>query len=247
MYNIVTDEILEKITEEDIKKSHKILHEYYEKYLKKLNVKIFPKYNKGAVKATEIGLLTYNYPNTYVWSKSQLVKCMSKLAVSSDPQYCRQAKQDGYCIWQSDRLRKYGFPRGCYLLKSLTETIPDYNPNRRNCDPLLKSSMELCRTCWRKEGDENPRYGGIISSVNYQHCNPDLPLMGDNCILQCNICNRTEQNDWVYNKKGDKILNRKCTPQQMVDLIKIRKFPDAELKNLLFSLPIYSDQSKSDK
>lgn len=61
-----------------------------------------------------------------------------------------------------------------------------------------------CATCGAKEGIPHPSYGGeIVVMLQQGHQDPyedgnDIR----NIIPQCNFCNRTYKNNFVFNEKG---------------------------------------------
>ena len=189
--------------------SYDIMIGYWEKYLKDKGVKKPPAFSRKGIPlvgGVEVAILSYGYPQTYVWNKTSVVSVLSRLGIATnDPQMVRHiSTQYGFYVLQHDKLVDCGFAsNGLYWLKTLEEPIPGFIPNRREGKYIsLKGDTEICKTCFHRVGDENPRFGGKIKKIVQHHADPREPLTPYNKIWQCNICNRQFKDCFAWFSDG---------------------------------------------
>jgi hypothetical protein len=182
---------------------NEIVVPYWDTYLREKGVRRPPGF--GTIQAAALCLLSYNYPDTYIWSKEDIVVTLSRLGYrSNDPQPRHLGNQYGFCLYTDDRLRGVGMKlkRGSHWLKTLEETFPgDWSPDRRNGHKGFLQDGR-CSTCGGRVGDENWRFTGIIESVSECHADPSLPINEYNRVVQCNICNRQMQDHYALYPDG---------------------------------------------
>lgn len=198
MPEYMSDDFANHITENDLYDNHhNIVVPKWAENLKKHGVKKPPKW--GSSGAAQLALLAYQK----ICSKKQVKATLERLGYeSNDLQKVRHlGSQDGYYVCQSTRLEKeegIKAKRGEYWLKTLEDPLPGYNPNRRSKNGTLAND-KLCTHCCRGVGDVHPKYGGdIIKSVGWYHADPRLPLSDENKVLQCDVCNRTLKDHYVF-------------------------------------------------
>ncbi len=117
-------------------------------------------------------------------------------------QQVRHLKRDGWSI---------GDKRGIHKLNPYKPSLTFLNTDARKQSRLVaKDFNELkeiyghrCATCGAREGRPDPRYGEEKVSLQQGHQDPNKP--GDdrgNIIPQCQFCNRSYKNDYVFDDKG---------------------------------------------
>lgn len=137
--------------------------------------------------------------------KSHVAK--SFILTGSDPLQLRHlSTQKGFHIIKEGRYK--------HKLKSLEIPCPSFISAARN--------SELSNEQWETMLLENYTYGGIPSCVNCGsqqgmplrwklseitviqkgHCDPRKPLSVNNCIPQCQFCNQSYKNNYVFDKRG---------------------------------------------
>lgn len=100
------------------------------------------------------------------------------------------------------------WPKDSYALISVSKPYPSFLPNRRA--PLQDSTWirikrrfkNRCATCGSVENEKNLRNSNSRTKLERAHCDPTKPLTMDNCIPQCQECNRPARNYWVWDNKG---------------------------------------------
>lgn len=172
----------------------------WERYLEPHGVKAPPEY--GTVGAAQLSLLAFNYPNTFVVTKTLAVDTLRRLRFQfNDLQELRHlGKQGGFYIAQSDMLRGLGVSgaqRGDYRLLTLEQPLPGWNPYRRVNERHGIVDGE-CSYCHGRAGEINPKFRTLIGAVKFYHADPQLPLDTANRVVQCDICNRTLQDRYAY-------------------------------------------------
>jgi len=200
--------------DENIEKVYKTIEKYYNVYLKSVGVKMPNLKTKGNFTKDTL-VLTYlarGYPKTRIVSKKDLTEYIRKYYPSvSDVQQARHlGKQKGWYILSGTR-GDMGekVPKGSYKLVSLEQPYPGFSPDFRSDAPEEKFWQELkqkygnsCSTCGSVEGQPNRNNKSVRTSLDKGHKDPTKPLGKNNIIPQCQICNRADKNNWVYDNKG---------------------------------------------
>lgn len=128
-----------------------------------------------------------------------------------------------------------GWPRDSYALMSITKAYPGFARARTGVlddaswEALLVRFQRRCATCGSEEGQSNLRNARVITTLQKGHRDPALPLSHENCIPQCQECNRPARNYWVWDNDGRpyavadaQIVLRSSEPTQreMYDLLR---------------------------
>lgn len=87
-------------------------------------------------------------------------------------------------LWETKRNRKQAMKSGDF-------------------DDLVRAFGNRCATCGALAGEPDRRYGSDnVVRLQQGHRDPELPLSGENCIPQCQHCNRGYRDDFVFDEKG---------------------------------------------
>ena len=177
----------------------------YNRYLKDKGVR-FIKYNPNKISQSLFAILfLLKYKGKEV-TKKELTDGWNLIGKpTNDFQSGRHlGLQSGYDI------EKAGKTGGWYKLKSLSNPHPSFIPKRRNQEftedewLLLKETMNnRCWSCGSKEGEPHYKDSNKITTLEKGHCDPRLPLTLDNTFPQCNYCNTTYKDKFVFDKRGN--------------------------------------------
>lgn len=138
-----------------------------------------------------------------------------------DQQVRHLGSQHGWYVLNKGNKLSSGYllKSGEHCLVNLTEAHPDWSTKnfikRQSC--LSSNNWEeikqffgyRCATCGAKEGELIKGSKTNIVKLEKGHCNPRLPLTSDNIIPQCQYCNKTSKNNFIFSNDGrvDAILN----------------------------------------
>lgn len=116
-------------------------------------------------------------------------------------------RQEGWNIEQDGN--------GKYRFVNLTETHPSFSSKRRqnsigDWDGLKKHWKNRCSLCGAEEGQPHwkPGYENIVVKLEMGHADPALPLTAENGIPQCQLCNKTVKNMFVFDSVSG--LPKRC-------------------------------------
>lgn len=59
-----------------------------------------------------------------------------------------------------------------------------------------------CSTCGAEKGKSHPKYNEKVVELQQGHMDPRKPLNLDNAIPQCQVCNQTYQNNFIFDENG---------------------------------------------
>ncbi len=199
------------LNDDQIKRTYNLVKEYYNKYLKKYNVKIPQLKNHGKYSKSALALvyIAYNYPQNKVISKKELTQFIRNFYPDvNDVQQGRHlGAQKGFWILAGGRNDiDLSIPRGSYKLYTLEEPYPGFTGRRidniSNWDELKARYDNRCATCGSKEGEKHFHWPGTITKLEKGHMDANKSLEPGNIIPQCQQCNRADRNRWVYDSKG---------------------------------------------
>ena len=131
----------------------------------------------------------------------------------SDVQQARHlAAQKGWFIasgTRGNKIKGEHLGQGEYKLVSLREPYPGFRGHRveerisgEDWEELKKKYGNRCATCGSEEGKPHLHWPNVITKLQKAHMDPNKPLVRGNIIPQCQICNRADRNNWVYDEKG---------------------------------------------
>lgn len=200
-------------TDSELEALYNELSEWRDVYLSE-QVTSMPKLKNGNVYGKNALVLIYLYKNSGVAvHKTTLTNFMKKhFPEINDVQQARHlAAQNGWPILSGTRgdVSSTGvkLSEGEYLIETL-DTPYSRSSHRitklkaNSFDELKKEYNNACATCKSKEGQFHSDYTSAIVKLQQGHMDPDLPLVLENCIPQCQFCNRSYQNKYKFDKTG---------------------------------------------
>jgi hypothetical protein len=125
---------------------------------------------------------------------------------TNDVQQARHlGSQSGWNILSGSRGNKIKLNH--YMLVNLTEPLPSFDKNKRltytgDFDSLKKLYHNKCATCGAEEGKEHPYERGSITKLEKGHMDSSNKLEDGNIIPQCQFCNKTAKNKFVFTNHG---------------------------------------------
>lgn len=150
------------------------------------------------------------------------------------------------------------WPRYSYGLMTIKSPHPNWHPRRTGAlsqsdwgDIKAENSENgvlCCASCGSKEGHPHRHYPASLVDIEKGHIDPSKDLLADNCIPQCQFCNRPARNWWVFDRigrphaiaKGDIIL--RSSPKVRLEALKsllsenpemIKELPQSVIQSLL--------------
>lgn len=202
------------MNDKEIERTYEMIKEYYKKYLRDKGV-ILPKLKNSNNEFTKDALvlvyLAQGYPNTKVISKTELTDFIRNFDPNvNDVQQARHlAAQKGWNILSGSRGNSYGeIKAGHYKLVSLEEPYKGFKRQKRekleesDWEEIKKKYGYRCATCGSKEGEPHFHWPKRITRLQRGHIDPNKSLTFKNTIPQCEVCNRADRNNWIYDEKG---------------------------------------------
>ncbi len=190
-------------TSEQLQEAWEELKSFHKKHFEKLGVKIpLGEYYTSSKKSVWLSLLYFHKDDKPV-HKQYVAKIVNRdIAGSSVDQQVRHLKRDGWDIGNEKGVHQLN-------LNQPSEEFLNDPENRRNklsvedWESLKKIYDYTCATCGTKEGDKHRFYKG--KEVKLQKAHMDPLEAGDdinNIIPQCQYCNQTYLDQYVFDKKG---------------------------------------------
>lgn len=209
-----------KLNKGKIKEIYKMIKDYWEKYLKKEEVKLPKLENKGRFTKDALTLvfLANGYPHNKPVTKSELTEFIREFYPDiTDVQQARHlGRQKGWYIVSSQRgnhlevldkitLKNLKVPEEpFYYLVSLEKPYPKFKKRsilkEKDFEELKKYFNYRCVTCGSKEGEKNFKNPARITKLQKAHKNPRNPEAG--FIPQCEECNRSYRDWFVFDDEG---------------------------------------------
>ncbi len=189
-------------TQEQLQQAWVELQDIHKRYLSVHEVQIpKAKHYSDNNKAIWLAIL-WHYRDREVHKNevSEIVKRDSKKAAAD--QQVRHLKRDGWDI---------GPRKGWHKLSPYNPSPEFRNTSAQKRMRLAATDFEgvkpafgfKCATCGAMEGEPDPRYGIDPVILQQGHMNPNEAGNSlDNIIPQCQYCNRTYRNDFVFDGKG---------------------------------------------
>ncbi|MDW8236714.1 MAG: hypothetical protein RMK98_08875 [Bacteroidia bacterium] len=235
-----------------------LISEYHEKHLQSYGVtlpRLWKRSGDFSKDALTLVLLAQGYPNTRWVSKRELTDFTRKFYPQTpDVQNARHlGMQKGFYIVSSRRGNFYPPDKpspkeSAYLLVTLEKPHPSFRPEKRTeevseieFEQIKKEYNYRCATCGSEEGKENLRYPGQITQLQKAHRNPHKPLTHGNILPQCQLCNRADRNQWIYDERGRVVGIASIRP--IVKSVEEGYIPLEEAKFLLNWLSSYISKS----
>lgn len=179
-------------------------------------------------------------------SKEELTSFMVAHFGTNDMQQARHlGKQKGFYILSGRRGDLHPetnkkIKMDHYLLYTLDMPFPSYLINKRSdsinsWDEIKKLYNNKCATCGSKEGSPHNIHTTTIVKLEKGHCDPNKELNIDNIIPQCQECNKSYQDKFIFSKDG-KVTKVNVNSSQILslfeesDLVKLKEIIEKKIK-----------------
>jgi len=165
----------------------------WEKNLKQLEVKLPKK------ETVSRDVLEFLYKNEGVWcSKADIISAIDYKG--NDLQAPRHLPSQGWNIEQDHK--------GNYRLINITQTNPNWKPNKRSSninfeswESIKQSYNNKCASCGSEENKPHNHTGKLVK-LEKGHKNPEKGLSLNNIIPQCNYCNKRFKDIYKFDNYG---------------------------------------------
>ena len=196
----------------EIEKLYDVLMLLHKKFLAPKKVTFHELKSKtGEYKGTVLALIAFlSYPFHFI-HKNVLSKYIRAINGNSqgDFQARHLAAQDGWNILNKNEsyLGSFRTKSGFHIITDFTTSKLGYVADRRenhltDFEEIKKHYNNRCATCGAKEGEPSPKKPTKTVSLHKGHCHPNLPLTDDNTIPQCEECNQSYKNNFVFDLNG---------------------------------------------
>lgn len=153
----------------------------------------------------------------------------------NDVQQARHlSKQKGW--WILSGTRGENISKNCYKLISVKEKHPDFKFHRKenikfnDWKEVKNHYHNRCITCGSEDGKPNLQNKETITKLQKGHKNPKLDLTLDNIIPQCQCCNLSYKDKFIFDNNGriikstkelniENILNEKINSDEKIQKI----------------------------
>lgn len=131
---------------------------------------------------------------------------------ASGDQQVRHLKRDGwYVLGKGDEIPGTGerIPPGDYMLISTKQKHPDH-VDTGSSDTLTDDQFERikdsfgarCASCGSEEGKPHLHQTTKIVEIHKGHMDPNKPLTTNNVIPQCQVCNQSYKDKFIFDSTG---------------------------------------------
>lgn len=195
---------------EEIDKWIKNLKIDHDTYLKQYNIN-FPK--SGTAKSLWLVFLK-KHQGVLVHKDTISAFVSSVKDQSGKDQQVRHLASDGwYILNKGDKIPNENseVPSGYHMLVNTESPKPNFlfkalkragRVSAKNFDQLKIVYGNRCATCGSPEGKPNLTDPNKITELQKGHMDPQKALTLDNSIPQCQLCNQSYQDDYIFNEKG---------------------------------------------
>lgn len=190
----------------DIDQLWEDIYEAYVEYLEPQDV-VLPKY--GTASMYQLVYLFAHLGEEVPKDEVSLFVIRNLPGVALDQQ-TRHLREDGWQVYAQG---------AGYVLASVTSPVESFNKARRHTrlsdadfewvkqNYLTEDGRYYCPTCWHFgratiEGEPIPGRSWEVCALQQGHLDSNLPLSADNCIPQCQICNRSATNRYKFDRDG---------------------------------------------
>jgi len=139
-------------------------------------------------------------------------------------QQIRHLASDGWFVLnKGDKIRgeETPVPNGYHVLVTTEEPKPTFlfkaikragRMSAQNFEQLKHVYGNRCATCGSIEGKPHLQFPTKRTELQKGHMDPNKPLTLENTIPQCQVCNQTYQDDFVFDEKGRVITVASAKP-----------------------------------
>lgn len=211
MTNIKTINTTPILSEAKCRKLWKEIQSFYNKFLKDKNVKNI---RYGTCKSYQL-ICLYSEQGNFVHKDAISDFVFKHCDVAGKDQQVRHlnTQMGWYVTNKGQEVNNVTTPSGYHMLVSLREAAPGFvnrTTKRTNIlssntfSELKKAYNNKCVCCGIEEGKIDERTSKKVK-LQQGHKDPNRSLSIDNCIPQCEYCNQTNKDYFVYDENG-KIL-----------------------------------------
>ena len=194
---------------DEIETRHTTLQSLHTEHLERYGVRM-P--TKGSNKALHLVYL-HKYMGTLVHKDTVSAFVRSVNPEAGADQQVRHLARDGWNVLNSHNAisENERVPNGYHMLRDVTTVKPEFLHQRlRRVGRLGASTFEelkviydyRCATCGDREGNSPRLNPQEVVRLQQGHMNPSQPLTLDNTIPQCQYCNQTYQDNFVFDHNG---------------------------------------------
>lgn len=221
---------------EEISDWWKIIEQEYDTHLKQYNVTL-PKIGS----ASALWLVYLKKHEGKLVHKDTISEFVSSVnpEFGKDQQVRHLASKGWYILNKGDKIQKEDktIPSGYHMLVTTESPKPSFlwkelkragRVSAKNFEQLKITYGLRCATCGSEEGKPHLLEPTQRTKLQQGHMNPHKSLSLENSIPQCQICNQTYQDDFVFNDKGRVVAVASARP-----VLKADKEVKLQIKNLL--------------
>lgn len=206
------------ISSEEVLSIYAECKKIYDKNLKKHGID-FPELKKKdgtfVSKALQLVCL-YKYKGQVI-HKDKIANWIKEYipGISNDVQVRHLSSQNGFNSLNSkDKIPGTNkmVPIGCHILLDLENPSPSFNINKRKTNlteeewkTIKRYNHNKCTSCGAVEGQSHPEFPNKITELQKGHKDPTKGIDADNVIPQCQVCNRSSKDMFVFDAR-DKVI-----------------------------------------
>lgn len=222
------------LTTEEIESIYIEIKQNHDLYLKKHNVKMPSlKTQKGEYNSKALWLV-FLYKHQKYFIHKDLISdfVVSVIPTAAKDQQIRHLAEDGWYVLNKGEIvprENIKVPSGYHLLFDISVPKPTFLQSQlKRVGRLGASSFEdlivvydnKCATCGAERYKKHPRFPEKVVELQQGHMDPNKPLTLENTIPQCQICNQTYKDYFVFDNNGyiKKINNPNFVLKSTIDV-----------------------------
>jgi hypothetical protein len=198
--------------DKELQECYEALKHAHEKHLKPMGVELTAFRRGGLYTQRSLALIALYLRLGQPVTKRELTNFVRKYVEGeADVQDGRHlANTQGWYVLSTQRndVGTENWPKDSYGLISITEKYPAFSGHREGTlksdewARLMKKFENRCSLCGSEEGKSNLRNKSVITQLQQGHKDPTKPLSLNNCLPQCQECNRPLQQKFIFDDKG---------------------------------------------
>lgn len=176
----------------------------WETYLKRHGVKLSSKKNaQGRLWLAILLIVNERWPDAWIHKDDISILVHRVVPSMGGDQQVRHLKRDGWNL----ETAKAGVHRMTDPFRPSSEWHNDQQRRialaSNDFEAIKEAESFRCATCGAKEGIPHPKYGSQDPvKLQQGHMDPERAGIKGNIIPQCQFCNRTHRDDFVFDDKG---------------------------------------------
>jgi len=203
---------IDRVGDQELERIYELLADAHETHLKALGVRLPQFRRNGLYVGKALALIALYIRLGQPVTKAELEEFIAKYKDgANDGQFGRHlGNGDGWHVLSSTRpdIGTEDWPEASYGLMSITDCLPSFRRHRsgdltdEDWVAIQADFDNRCSLCGSKSGEPNLRNPNVITEIERGHCDPTKPLSAENCIPQCQECNRPLLQKFVFDRKG---------------------------------------------